>query len=259
MPVIINKKVGETPLEALERLRLEKPEYKTERLSYAGRLDPMAEGLLLVLVGSDCDAKNREKFLNLEKEYEVEILFGVGTDSYDLLGILDIKRNFNKNLLEFNLDGIKLRVREIIKDFMGTSNVLSYPPFSSKTINGKSMFNLALAGDLDEENLPKSPGGIQNIEIIDSKIADSAEVMLAIKSRVSKVKGNFRQAEILQKWSDFFSNAENHPVKWPILSLKVECDSGVYMRSLAKEMGDRMGIPALAYSIKRIKIGDYAL
>ena len=51
----IYKNKGETPLQALSRLRKEKPELEKETLSYAGRLDPLAEGLMLVLIG---DANN---------------------------------------------------------------------------------------------------------------------------------------------------------------------------------------------------------
>ena len=50
--VQIYKNEGETPLECLERFRVEQPLYKDATLSYAGRLDPMAEGILLVLVGA---------------------------------------------------------------------------------------------------------------------------------------------------------------------------------------------------------------
>lgn len=84
--ITIYKKIGETPLEALTRLRESVPEYKEETLSYAGRLDPMAAGVMLVLAG---DAnKEREKYLNLEKDYSAEILFGISTDTYDTLGLI---------------------------------------------------------------------------------------------------------------------------------------------------------------------------
>jgi tRNA U55 pseudouridine synthase TruB len=68
--ILIDKKVGETPLELINRIRIEMPELKDERLSYAGRLDPMAEGQMLILVGDEND--NREKYLGLDKEYEAE-------------------------------------------------------------------------------------------------------------------------------------------------------------------------------------------
>ena len=106
--VIIHKNLGETPLEALERFRLEQIKksdnnlisnstkldsvtdnsinWKKIPMTYAGRLDPVAEGELLILIGEEC--KNKEKYLGLDKEYEVEILLGLTTDTYDILGLV---------------------------------------------------------------------------------------------------------------------------------------------------------------------------
>ena len=78
------KQSGETPRERLERLRVQRPHYEHEVLSYAGRLDPMAEGVLLCLVGSA--NKRREAYLELSKEYVLDVLFGFSTDTYDVLG-----------------------------------------------------------------------------------------------------------------------------------------------------------------------------
>lgn len=72
---LIYKHIGETPLEALERFRREQGIAADVPMTYAGRLDPMAEGLLLILLGEEC--KNKEKYLGLDKEYEVEVLFGI--------------------------------------------------------------------------------------------------------------------------------------------------------------------------------------
>ena len=82
--ILLNKKEGETPLEALDRFRMANPKYKDEKMTYAGRLDPMASGVLLVLVGEEI--KQKDKYLALNKEYEFEILFGFATDTYDILG-----------------------------------------------------------------------------------------------------------------------------------------------------------------------------
>ena len=48
--ISFQKQVGETPLEMLDRLRIEQPSLRDEKLSYAGRLDPMAEGEMLFLL-----------------------------------------------------------------------------------------------------------------------------------------------------------------------------------------------------------------
>ena len=86
LPKVLNlyKKIGETPLERIKRFKADNPEYAMLKMSYAGRLDPMAEGVLLVLV--DGENKNREKYLNFSKEYEADIIFGIGTDTHDVLG-----------------------------------------------------------------------------------------------------------------------------------------------------------------------------
>ena len=77
--IVLNKKEGETPLESLENFRAKNKKYQDVKMTYAGRLDPMASGVLLVLAGDE--TKNKEKYLNLDKEYEFEILFGFATDT----------------------------------------------------------------------------------------------------------------------------------------------------------------------------------
>ena len=87
---VIWKKWGETPLEALERLRVHLGIAKDIPMTYAGRLDPAVEGLLVILVGDEC--KKKDNYTKLRKTYSAEILIGVATDSYDLLGIPSLTR-----------------------------------------------------------------------------------------------------------------------------------------------------------------------
>ena len=56
--LLFDKHLSETPLEALHRLRTEQPELQNTKLAYSGRLDPMASGLLLVLVGEECKQRD---------------------------------------------------------------------------------------------------------------------------------------------------------------------------------------------------------
>ena len=81
----IHKPVGISPLDAINTLKEKYSELKNEKMTYAGRLDPMAEGALLILAGKAVYEK--EKYLKLDKEYEGEILFGFETDTYDVLGL----------------------------------------------------------------------------------------------------------------------------------------------------------------------------
>src|SRR3712207_2873397 len=82
----IYKPVGFTPLEMITALLKEFPEYKDKKIGYAGRLDPLAHGVLLLMIGDA--TKQRKDYLGLDKMYEFEVLFGVETDTYDLLGFV---------------------------------------------------------------------------------------------------------------------------------------------------------------------------
>lgn len=57
----INKPVGMTPLECLERFRVLRGVSVEERMSYAGRLDPMACGVLLLLEGERFGREEEEE------------------------------------------------------------------------------------------------------------------------------------------------------------------------------------------------------
>jgi tRNA U55 pseudouridine synthase TruB len=82
----VQKERGETLAVLLERFRSEYTLDDTTKLTYAGRLDPMAEGLVLVLAGESRFQK--DTLLGLAKEYEIEVLFGIATDTLDPLGVI---------------------------------------------------------------------------------------------------------------------------------------------------------------------------
>src|SRR4051812_28571356 len=122
MSIVMHKKVAETPLECLHRLRVIKPELSELPMTYAGRFGPMADGVLLVLVGEEC--KHKEDFLGLDKEYVCEILWGVATDTYDILGKIIKAREYpNRGMLAPNLGTIP----EILKSYVGKRQQ-EFPP-----------------------------------------------------------------------------------------------------------------------------------
>jgi tRNA pseudouridine55 synthase len=260
----IYKQIGETPLEALEKARLEYGIPKDISMTYAGRLDPMAEGVLIVLVGEEC--KNKEKYLGFDKEYEVEVLFGFGTDTYDLLGKVKGKE-WTARLVEnavkqepvsgrFNLpEGFENKdILEELEKFKGKF-VQEYPAYSSKTVDGVQLHTLANKGELPNI-MPTKEVEIYNIEILDDGEIQSGVMLDEIKNKINKVKGEFRQKEILELWQ---IELEGQNKNYKIIKLKISCSSGTYMRTLAHNIGKAMGVPALAYSIKRKRVGQYSL
>lgn len=225
------KRLGETPLECLERTRIEYGKSKEIPMTYAGRLDPMAEGLLIILVGEDC--KDKEKYTKMDKEYELEVLFGVSTDTHDTLGII---QDINKK--DFDSIDFKKYIGKFTQE---------YPRYSSKIIAMKEV----------PDEMPTKEVEIFDIEQIGSKALSGKRITEYVLENIKKVNGDFRQDEIIEKWKYF--SQKHELTRFIILKLKVSCSSGTYMRSLAQRIGIDSGIPSLAYSIKRTRINGYKI
>ena len=169
---LVNKKEGETPLAALERLCRDHGIY--EKVTYAGRLDPMASGLLLVLSGDDVHKK--DSMLEHTKTYEFTILLGVATDTGDILGKVTetVKADSNiasseskssgprissrhfspsakivqpdhSDLLSASATEQQKKYKKVIESFKKTYNQ-PYPLYSSKTVDGKPLWTYAREG-----------------------------------------------------------------------------------------------------------------
>ena len=240
----MNKKVGETPLACLDRLRLEKPELAGEPMTYAGRLDPMADGLLLVLVGEEC--KHREDFLGLDKEYITEILWGVATDTYDILGkIID-----QKTVQEFKIPDLQ--------KFVG-KHQQKFPPYSSKPVNGKPLHEWAREDRLAEIEIPSKEIEIKSIELLETRQVPVNEIATEITQRLFLIKGDFRQNEIKGLWNEYFGSTATLGSNLTISKLSIRCSTGTYIRGLVQELGQATGFGATVLSLRRTKVGDYNL
>jgi tRNA pseudouridine55 synthase len=249
--LILNKKRGETPLECIKRFKVENPEYEDEKMTYAGRLDPLAEGLLLVLAGKEC--KNKEKYLKLDKEYVVEILIGFSTDAGDVMGIVEEKR---PGAFDFLSRMTKKDIQEKIKVLEG-KQIQKYPRFSSKTVKGKPLFELAKEGKLDGLDLPEKEIDLKSIEVVSIGMISKKFLNDFTYNSINSVKGDFRQNLSIISWENSLPQFEDQML--PTITIKVVCSSGSYMRVLAHRIGELLGFPALAMKIRRNRVGEYEL
>lgn len=242
LPSVLNiyKEVGKTPLQMLDRLREVKPEFKDAILSYVGRLDPMADGVMVVLVNDE--NKKREQYLGADKEYTAEILWGVSTDTGDMLGLItDV--NFPPYIDE-------QKISEAASQQKGDRE-LSYPAYSSKPVNGKPLFQWAREGRLAEIKIPTKKVHIYNCEVVKNKTQQWPETFSVIKNNIEKVSGDFRQKEIFVVWCEIKTQ------KTFLTEIKISCSSGTYIRSIIQEIGRDIGVPVCAYRITRTQQGAH--
>lgn len=252
--VVLDKKVGETPLECAETWRATVgEEYQDVPLAYAGRLDPMASGKLLVLIGEEC--KQQEKYHGLEKEYEFSMLLGVRSDSGDVLGL--VKEQPVTEYAESELEKVAQKLTGDIE--------LPYPHYSSKTVQGKPLHTWTIEGRLDEITIPTKHSQIHKLELIDLETLTHEEVYEYATSKIEtippvtdpkKALGNdFRRPDVRVAWQEFNERHTNE--QYQVAAFRCVASSGTYMRTLAEVIARELGTAGLAYHIHRNKIGHY--
>jgi tRNA pseudouridine55 synthase len=207
----------------------------------------MAEGVMLVMVGEE--NKEREKYLGLDKEYECEVFLGVGTDTYDVLGRIGEVASAPVST------PARASIESHLASFVG-KYIQKYPPFSSKTVKGKALFQLAKDGELREEDIPSRGVEVYSAEVLSLGDISVQILETRILKNISLVQGDFRQEEIVADWKKFFVSRLAGEML-PVVKIKVSCGSGTYIRSIAHELGKKLGVPALALSILRTKVGEY--
>jgi tRNA pseudouridine(55) synthase len=248
----IEKAVGETPLVALERFRELRHISKETPLAYAGRLDPMASGKLLILIGDEC--KVQEKYHSFDKEYKVEILLGASSDTGDVLGLLTSCDAHIFNESEINA---------VLGSFVGEIQ-LPYPHFSSRTVQGKPLHTWTLENKLNEIEIPVKKSRIHKITFDGFQLATKTEILKTVRTKIETIPpvtdarkalgADFRRDSVRASWNGFEETAQE---KYQIISFTCIASSGTYMRSLGEHMAKKLGTCGLAYSIHRTKVGKY--
>lgn len=252
--VVLEKPVGQTPLEAMQAWKAAHPEYAGVSTTYAGRLDPMASGKLLVLLGDEC--RKREQYIGLDKEYEIEVVLGLSTDTGDTLGLPSVSGRQIHPTAE--------ALRSALSSLRGTHSV-PYPAFSSKTVAGKPLFQYALEGTLGMISIPEHDETVYRAQVTSMRDITAAQLQEQLRGLLrvvprsdesSKTLGtDFRQDEIRAAWDELLDSVAERT--FSIVSLRIACASGTYMRTLAERLGKALNTNGFALSIHRTRIGTY--
>ncbi len=250
--ITTQKALGETPLVATERLRRERHIPHTTPLAYAGRLDPMATGTLLILVGDEC--KKQTKYHALDKVYTVELLIGIHSDSGDVLGIVSACA---PQILTMQ------NARNVCDTLIGNIT-LPYPHFSAKTVQGKPLHTWTLEHRLHEIDLPIKESTLYTLTATSLKLITKNNLLKRVYEKIASIPevrdtrkqlgADFRRTDVRKTWDIIDqSNVETYQ----ILSFTCTVSSGTYMRSLAEKIAQELGTCGLALSIHRTTIGKY--
>jgi tRNA pseudouridine55 synthase len=130
--LLIDKPSGMTSHDVVDRVRRH---FNLKKVGHCGTLDPMATGLLVLVLGRS--TKLSDRLISEDKEYEGTMRLGVTTDSQDADGeVLE-----TRPLPDLTLD----RVCQEAEAFKG--DIHQVPPMvSAKKIGGQPLYKLARKG-----------------------------------------------------------------------------------------------------------------
>ncbi len=202
--VLVNKPIGWTSFDVVAKIRgqiKQETGAKKPKVGHTGTLDPLATGLLIIVVGEYC--KRAGEFSKLDKEYETELTLGVTSTTDDNEGEKSVTSDKIPSLEEVNAT---------LNTFVGEQMQLP-PAFSAIKVDGKRAYKLAREGK--EVQLSPRPVTISSI------------------------------------------NQVNY--EYPKIFFTVSVSSGTYIRSLARDIGQKLGTGAFMSNLRRTTVGEFKL
>jgi tRNA pseudouridine55 synthase len=171
-----------------------------KRVGHAGTLDPMATGLLIILVGAA--TKTSQFLMGLDKTYTGTLKLGKTTDSHDADGEVVTTRPVAGVTEE--------KIHEVMKTFLGDQYQLP-PMFSAKKQGGQTLYKLARQG-IEVEREPR-----------------------------------FVRISALNVMS----------INLPEVVFETSCSKGTYIRTLAHDIGEKLGCGAHLNALRRTAIDKF--
>lgn len=199
--LVVDKPAGPSSHDVVVRVRRATG---VKRVGHTGTLDPLATGVLPLVVGR---ATRLARFLAAgEKVYEARIRLGVATDTYDAEGAPTASPDSTAGLPD------RAALEATLATFRGEI-AQTPPPFSAKKIAGTRAYDLA------RRRAPVVPAPV-TVEV------SAAEIVAFEGTRVD---------------------------------LRIVCSAGFYVRSLAHDLGVRLGCGAHLEALRRTRSGQFDL
>ncbi|OGQ06171.1 MAG: tRNA pseudouridine(55) synthase TruB [Deltaproteobacteria bacterium RIFCSPLOWO2_12_FULL_44_12] len=186
-----------------------KKQLNVKKVGHAGTLDPLATGVLIILL--DEATKLQSIFLGKDKEYEFTMKLGLETDTYDSQGKIVATKEVPPDALE--------KIKELLPEFTG--EILQIPPvYSALKQHGKPLYKLAREGK--EVTVTPRKITIHSLDLITT-------------------------GYLLPYGNDGY------------VTLKTRCSSGTYVRSLAHDIGEKLGCGAHITALRRLRSEPFGL
>ncbi len=141
--ILIDKPQGWTSHDVVAKIR---SITKVKKVGHAGTLDPLATGLLVILVGREY-TKLQSRFLKQDKTYRCIAQLGLVSDSYDAEGNILAEADWQE------IVSTTPSIESVVMSFLGKSKQ-TVPAFSAVKVDGKKLYQKARQGKTVHIQLP---------------------------------------------------------------------------------------------------------
>lgn len=169
--IIINKPKNLTSHDIVYKVK----KIVNEKVGHTGTLDPMATGVLPLLIGKGTLCS--KYLINHDKTYEVQLTLGIKTDTADSEGAIIEEKNISQEVFK------KERIEEVLKTFLGKQEQIP-PMYSAIKVKGKKLYEYARKGQKVEIQPRK-------IEIYEINLLKVNQQKRQIEFKVSCSKGTY--------------------------------------------------------------------
>ena len=167
--LVVNKSSNCTSRDIVNRLC---KKFKTKKIGHTGTLDPLATGVLVILIGKYTSLV--EVITAYDKIYEAGIKLGLLTDTLDITG--NIIKTEKVSLSDE-------KIIDVLNNMIGTYEQ-TVPIYSAVKVNGKRLYEYARNNE--EVELPKRNVEIKSLELISDIKREDGTISFNIKVHVSK-------------------------------------------------------------------------
>ncbi|MBR3157155.1 tRNA pseudouridine(55) synthase TruB [Candidatus Saccharibacteria bacterium] len=213
------------------------------KVGHTGTLDPFATGLLIILTGKN--TKKSSEFLKLDKIYDATLKLGYTSTTGDPEGQIVPYKESEELQRHFSEGGFRsAAARGLARSPRGR------PPLGTRTtrrVDGRERRD-------PERNVVEAA-----IKSFVGKITQTPPRFSAIKvngERAYKLARKGKNFEIPSRKVEIYS-IDILDYHYPELQIRVHCSSGTYIRTLAEDIGKKLGTGAYLTSLRRLKIGNY--
>lgn len=216
---------------------------KTRQVGHTGTLDPFATGVLVVCLNR---ATRLVQFLTGDdKEYMATMRLGFTTDTGDLTGEARLPVTDANHITSE-------QVQEVLKHFHG--RIQQIPPmYSAKKVGGVRLHEMARRG----EEIERQPIEIEikELELLPDETGFKRKHFASTKEHEVDTKENIKIHALLREPSCGFVDKPFSESSRDF-SFRVVCTAGTYIRTLAEDIGKRLGVGAHLISLRRTRAGS---